>query len=176
MWILVAQSNTVTWEHFYSYSPKKHYKSRYFQKHWRIPWIGRVQKGEDVSAIGFRACLMTLLAFGLVTVTRMLGETQGWVMNNLKIAQDNFYLNVPLPVYTLHHLEGCGLKSYYCYCCWLGNVCRGQRTALWNHFSPSTFTWVPGIRLAALGSRCLFLLSHLPSLDNQEVLTSQSAL
>lgn len=53
---------------------------------------------------------------------------------------------------------------------------KGQRTALWNHFSPSTFMCIPGIRLAPLDSQCLFLLSRLPSPDNQEVLTSQSAL
>lgn len=46
-------------------------------------------------------------------------------------------------------------------CEWAGHVhhnvhhSEGQRTTLWNWFSPFTFWWAPGIELT------LFLLSHL---------------
>lgn len=41
-------------------------------------------------------------------------------------------------------------------------TCGGQRITLWHPYTPSTFTWIPGIELISLGlhNNHLHLLSH----------------
>lgn len=61
-------------------------------------------------------------------------------------------------------------RACVCLCMTCGCACHSTwvevRECLWSWFYPSSFRWVPGIRLLSPGlcGKCLYLLSHLHGL------------